>query len=130
MLLQEIWLSGVSWDEPLDIDLLRKFKAWNSELSQISKIKVPRCFQEDKPKDTSLHFFSDTSVDAYAAVVYQRMQYSNGKISVRLVAAKTKLAPLQATSISGHEQMSTLLSTNLSESIMNSLQIPKEKIYF
>ena len=130
VLLQEIWLSGVSWDEPLDIDLLRKFKAWNSELSQISKIKVPRCFQEDKPKDTSLHFFSDTSVDAYAAVVYQRMQYSNGKISVRLVAAKTKLAPLQATSISGHEQMSTLLSTNLSESIMNSLQIPKEKIYF
>ena len=122
MLLQEIWLSGVSWDEPLDINLLRKFKAWNSEYSQILKIKVTRCLQEeDQLKDTSLHFFSDKSVDAYAAVVYQRMQYSNGDISVRLVAAKTKVAPLQATSIPRLELMGALLSTNLSESTMNSL---------
>ena len=63
-----------------------------------------------------MHFFSDASVDAYAAVsdasvdayaavVYQKMQYSNGNISVRLVAAKTKVAPLQATSIPCFELM-------------------------
>ena len=131
VLLQEIWLSGLSWDEPLDMDLLKKFKAWNNELNQISKIKVPRCLQEDQqPKDISLHFFSDASVDAYAAVVYQRTQYNNDNVSVRLVAAKTKVAPLQATSIPRLELMGALLSTNLSESIRNSLQIPKENIYF
>ena len=92
-------------------------------------IKVPRCLQEDnQPKDISLHFFSDALVDAYAAMVYQRTQHSNGNISVRLVAAKTKVAPLQATSIPHLVLMGALSSTNLSESIMNSLQIPKENI--
>lgn len=92
-------------------------------MSQISKIKVPRCLQkDDQLKDTSWHFISDaSSVHAYAAVVYQRTQYSNGNILIRLVAAKTKV-----TSIQSLELMGALLHTNLSESLMNSLQIPKE----
>ena len=99
-------------------------------MSQISTIKVPRCLQKDyQLKDTSWHFVSDaSSVHAYAAVVYQRTQYGNGNISVRLVAATTKVAPLQATSTPLFELMGSLLSTDLSESTMNSLQISKEKI--
>lgn len=99
-------------------------------MSQISKIKVPRCLQkDDQLKDTSWHFISDaSSVHAYAAVVYQRTQFGNGNISVRLVAATTKVAPVQVTSTPLLDLMGSLLSTDLSESTMNSLQIPKEKI--
>lgn len=45
-----------------------------------------------------MHVFCDASKDAYAAVVYLTTIGENG-INVRLVASKTKVAPVKAISI-------------------------------
>ena len=41
----------------------------------------------------------DASENAYGAVVYLRIEYEDDTLSVYLVAAKTKVAPLEAVSI-------------------------------
>ena len=45
------------------------------------------------PIDTQLHGFCDTSLQAYAAVVYVQSLYQNGHIKVRIVALKTRVSP-------------------------------------
>ena len=49
-------------------------------------------------QEVSPHIFSDGSNEAYAAVVYLKVKYKNEESSRRLVAAKTKAAPLEVTS--------------------------------
>ena len=43
--------------------------------------------------------FLDASEKAYSVAIYLRNEYTDGTISVRLVAAKTRLAPLKTISI-------------------------------
>ena len=57
----------------------------------------------------TLHTFEDVSRDAYGAVVYSRTTYKSGALSIRFVAAKSRVAPLAATSIPRLELMAAVL---------------------
>ena len=48
---------------------------------------------------TELHGFSDASKIAYAAVIYMRSLYESGNVEVKLVASKSKVAPLKGQTI-------------------------------
>ena len=54
---------------------------------------------------------------AYGAVVYLKVIYESGSVSSRLVAAKTRVAPLAATSIPRLELMAAILGLRLTESV-------------
>ena len=71
MIMQELWLHGLEWNDPLEEDLRYKCIAWCNKLEQISEIKVPRCLHMNLEKqEVSLHVFSDVSNEAYAVVAY------------------------------------------------------------
>ena len=75
---------------------------WFEELRELTDVKVPRCLQLDrKVESVTLYTFTDASGEAYGAVAFARYQYKDGTISTRLVAFKTRVAPLSATSIPG-----------------------------
>ena len=74
--------------------------------------------------------FVDASQDAYGAVVYEKVEYQNGNPSIRLVASKTKVAPLQSISIPHLELMGAVLGNKLAETIVNALTISKDVITF
>ena len=71
------------------------------DLGSLIEAKVPRCYFQfiEESRHHEIHGFSDTSDKAYAAVVYLRATYANGSVDVRLVAAKTRVAPLSKQSI-------------------------------
>ena len=97
ILLQRLWESKVSWDEPVTEAVGDVWTRWRSELDLLSQIHIPRCYF---PKDVQvvsmqLHGFSDASQDAYAGVVYLRMQDADGDVHVALVASKTRVAPIK-----------------------------------
>eukprot|EP00112_Aurelia_sp_Birch-Aquarium-sp1_P014564 Seg3156.3 transcript_id=Seg3156.3/GoldUCD/mRNA.D3Y31 product="hypothetical protein" protein_id=Seg3156.3/GoldUCD/D3Y31 len=96
ILLQEMWTSGLEWDDLLDENLARNAKTWFTELKELAGITVPRCLQlEKRVVTTSIHTFTDASGEAYAAAIYARQQYDDGSTSVRLVVSKSRVAPLQ-----------------------------------
>ncbi|UYV72403.1 K02A2.6-like [Cordylochernes scorpioides] len=72
-----------------------------------------------------LHGFGDASEDAYAAAVYIRIPTDDG-VSVRLLASKTKLAPMRKMSIPRLELCAALLLTRLVKYIMEELSIKME----
>ncbi|XP_036340111.1 uncharacterized protein LOC118749414 [Rhagoletis pomonella] len=95
ILMQEVWRSGVSWDEPIGKEEQEKWWQWIRRLPAITDIKVPRCYPlVSHGERVQLHTFVDASVDAYAAVVYLRAE-KNADVDCCLVASKTRVAPLK-----------------------------------
>ena len=77
ILMQEIWIAGTDWDDPLLDETNRKVQMWFGELEELQRIKVPRSLQRrDAVKSTSLHTFVDASKSAYGGVVYVRTKYN------------------------------------------------------
>ena len=97
-----MWAAGLDCDDLFQEDLASKARKWFSELEDLPTVKVPRCLrlgQEEELLSQALHTFVDVSQDAYGAAIYSRAIYKSGTVSKRLAAAKTRLAPLEATSI-------------------------------
>ena len=63
--------------------------------------------------EVELHGFSDASQRAYAAVIYMRSRYSDGRVEVRLVASKSRVAPLKKQSIPRLELLGAVLLARL-----------------
>ena len=94
-------------------------------------MQVPRCLQLNSHVETvTLHTFTDASGDAYGAVTYVRYQYKNGTVSTSLVASKTRVAPLSATSIPRLELMGAVLGLRLTLSIAKVLKIDQSLLTF
>ena len=107
-------MAGLEWDELCPKELVYKSQEWFCELEVLPTIKVPRCLH-------TLHTFVDAWQDAYGAVVYLKVSYESGSVSSQLVAAKTRVTPLAATSIPCLELMAVILGLNKSLVLSNEL---------
>ena len=107
---------------------------WNDlfkELRQLAAIHVPRCLKEEKEvRKVTVHTFSDMSEKAYAAASYLCHEYEDGTVSTRLVAARSRLAPLKAMTIPWLELMGALAGLRLTLKICAALEIPRNKATF
>ena len=95
MQFQRRCVGKVNWDSRLEGKILAKWNHFFNEFSSSAKLNIPRCYlvKEKKPVCRQLHRFSDASEQAIAAVAL-RTVYEAGDLDVRLIASKTKLAPL------------------------------------
>ena len=73
---------------------------------------------QSHPTETQIHAFSDASNTAYAAVVYTRSSYENGNVQVRLVASKSKVAPIKKQSIPRLELLGAVILTRLVNTLL------------
>ena len=94
MLIQRAWLGGVDWDDPPPANHLEEWVAWFMELENLGQVEIPRCLKDTNRhiQHTSLQTFTDASEKAYAANVYSRQEYTDGTITLRLIASKTRLS--------------------------------------
>ncbi|CAH4035032.1 unnamed protein product [Pieris brassicae] len=67
----------------------------------------------DSPKYIDLHSFSDASQSAFGSCVYIKTISTNGDVTVQLLCAKSKVAPLKPTSIPRLELCAALVATKL-----------------
>ena len=97
--LQQLWLLNLEWDEVLPIDKAKAWNQWYGQLYALNDIQIPR-WSGFMPTASSiqLHGFADASKAAYGAVVYLRTVTSSA-VTVRLLQAKSKVAPLKTISI-------------------------------
>lgn len=131
MLIQEAWIAALRWDEELPDHFKTEWKRWFGELGELGAVRVLRCLKEDKElRDLTIHTFSDASEKAYAAATYVRHEYEDGTVSTRLVAAKSRLAPLEAMSIPRLELMGALTGLRLTLKICAALELPRNKATF
>ena len=113
ILFQELCLEKVDWDGELQGDLLKSWTLLLEELRCLSSVRIPRCYFQSTPVKCELHGFCDASHRAYAAVIYIRAIYSDGRIGVPLVASKSRVAPLKKQSIPRLELLGAVLLARL-----------------
>ncbi|XP_053968820.1 uncharacterized protein LOC128870244 [Anastrepha ludens] len=104
ILIQDIWRSGIDWDQPLNYELSLKWKTWIEYISVITSVSVPRC---------------------YSPLLYE--DDSGGHVVSRLVAAKAKVAPLRPLSIPRLELQAAVIGARLTNMVEEAHHIKFEK---
>ena len=110
ILLQDVWLSGIGWDDDIPVELLSRWQEWCRQLLEISKFSLPRAyspFTAEAPSLT-LHVFCDASSKAFAAAAYLRVEYL-ACVDCTLVASKVRVAPLKPMTIPRLELQAAVL---------------------
>lgn len=133
ILLQDVWRTGIQWDEEVNETYWERWRRWTALLQRISDIKIPRCYFSEATiehySQLQLHVFVDASEAAYAAVAYFRIIGTDGTPRCTLVAAKNKVAPLKPLTIPRLELQAAVLGVRLMRFILESHTVPVTERY-
>lgn len=108
ILLQEMWISQLGWDDTLPPNLHTVWYQVYDDLCNINNIAVPRYVFTTNDSMVEIHGFADASQRAYGCCIYVRAIVANN-IKVSLLIAKSKVAPVKAQSLPRLELCAALL---------------------
>lgn len=123
LLMQQIWLAGVAWDDSLEGDLLTSWQRFNQSLPQVSDIRIPRNVFRAESVAFELHGFCDASAVAYGAVVYVRSLLPNNSAILKIWCSKSKVAPIKDLSIPRKELLAARLLSKLINKVLDSSKL-------
>lgn len=132
LVLQEVTRMKLDWDDVVSGSLVDRWHRWVELLSSVSQVRIPRCIKPLEYNDAALelHCFSDASQVAYGAVSYLRCTNKLGQVSVRMVMAKSKVAPVKAITIPRLELQAALLAARLDATLRSELRLGLAPSYF
>lgn len=128
VMLQKLWQLNLGWDETIPLDL---FTSWNNlytQLESLNNIQIPRQCIIENATYYELHGFSDASEVSYGACVYLRSINESG-ILVRLICAKSRVAPLKSVSLPRLELCGAVLLARLVDKVVSALDINISKTF-
>ena len=130
-LLQRTWEARISWDDPVPREILIDWQRWAKELPMLTSRPLQIYYMESSKEADAIqiHGFSDASEKGYSAVVYIRILYSDSTVSISLMAAKTKVAPIKRETIPRLELSGALLLAKLLDSVKTTLNFSLSQIY-
>ncbi|XP_062709928.1 uncharacterized protein LOC134288608 [Aedes albopictus] len=129
--IQELWKQSCGWDDPLSPELQEQWQEYRRNLAGLENLTVPRWVGTGGHATAiELHGFCDASNKAYGACFYVRTISETGEVCVRLLTAKSRVAPLDNLK-KGNKRLSTprlelssaLLLAHLFEKVVSSLGI-------
>lgn len=128
MILQKLWQQNIDWDQSISQDIEKEWIKYINNLPFISSLQVNRHVLCDDAKIIELHSFSDSSERAFGACIYVRSTNVNGDVTVRLLCAKSKVAPLKPTTIPRLELCAALLAARLCKAVIGSLRSKPDRV--
>ncbi|XP_062701902.1 uncharacterized protein LOC134285339 [Aedes albopictus] len=128
IMFQHLWLYDLQWDDPLPACICDEWIELKETLHYIEAIRINRWIP-DHDNRLELHGFVDASEAAYAAVVYARSVDESGNVTVNIVAAKTKVAPIQQISLPRLELLAAELLVDLMARVMESFSHLAVELY-
>ena len=91
--------------------------------TKVLNIEIKRCYTKNKGiKEIRLVGFCDASKIRYAACIYICGKYTDESRSAKMIAAKTRVAPLTNQGISGLERLEALTLSRLMKTVKRALQ--------
>ena len=111
--------------------MANRIQNWFSQLQCLAKVKAPRGLRNQQPvKSKEVVTFVDASQQAYGAVSYLRCEYEDGSVTSRLIASKSKVAPLTPITIPRLELMGAIVGLRLTQSVSRVLEVPVKAATF
>eukprot|EP00794_Sanderia_malayensis_P021143 gene21143-biopygen14691 len=132
IILQELCLEKLGWDDEIPQTAINRWNSWIKELPNLVKLAVPRCFQPEnfgEVKRVELHHFCDASENGYGAS-YVRTISREGEINCSFAIGKSRLAPLKPMTIPRLELSAATVAVKLDRMLKRELEICVEKSVF
>lgn len=118
-IMQEVWRRGTGWDSKIDADLSEQWTAWLTHMKNLRDVTVPRTYiNYSEATSLQLHVFVDASTTAYAAALYWRAETEDGRVSLALIVAKARVAPLKLTSVPRLELQAAVLGAKMAATVL------------
>ncbi|XP_055615401.1 uncharacterized protein LOC129761693 [Toxorhynchites rutilus septentrionalis] len=120
--MQLVWKEQIPWDSTLPPVIRQMWEEYQVQVAQIRNIRIPR-FVLSLCKNSALqmHGFCDASMQAYGACIYVRSIAPDEYCTVRLIATKSRVAPLEVKSIARLELCAALLLSQLTNTVLDSI---------
>ncbi|XP_075163362.1 uncharacterized protein LOC142235997 [Haematobia irritans] len=129
LIMQQIWLDKVGWDDGLTPLTCITWQNFLKTCPDIQSVKIPRWVQFTPESKVELHGFCDSSEKAYAATLYIRLETGND-IKCHLLVAKTRVAPIKKLSLPRLELCGAVLLSTLVSSTVPRLQLTSYDLHF
>lgn len=127
IILQKLWASKVSWEDPLPPKLETDWLTFFKSLSLLNEIRIPRHILSTSYTLIEIHAFSDASLHAYSACIYIRSISADGDVKVHLMMSKSKVAPLKGMTMPRLELCGALLAIRLAHKVKTSLRLKVDR---
>ncbi|XP_057338482.1 uncharacterized protein LOC130676347 [Microplitis mediator] len=130
ILMQDLWLEKIGWDDSLSPQIIHRWKKFRDELPELLQLKIPRWLNISSDiSNIEIHGFSDASQHAIAAAVYIKTHHHLTPAKITLVCAKTRVAPLKRLTIPRLELSAALLLTELISHVQTTLNLQDVPVY-
>ncbi|XP_065075451.1 uncharacterized protein LOC135699156 [Ochlerotatus camptorhynchus] len=129
ILMQELWSLSCGWDDPVPHAIQLKWDNFRRELPKIATYRIDRYAFLPEAR-VELHTFADASTAAYGACTYVCCENALGVVKIRLLASKSKVAPLKRLTIARLELCACVLAAHLYHRIKESINIHVSASYF
>ena len=120
------------WDDPLPRHLQLEWDVLMTTMLHMEDIRIPRAIYSTSAGDPWLVTFWDGSLDAHAVCIYLRMQKENQwgeqEAEARLLYAKSRVAPLEGTTIAKMELQGLVQATRSLLKIIRALDQKIERV--
>lgn len=129
-LIQEIWRSGIGWDDPITTEQNKTWLSFIYNVQLLKKLEIERYIPASPHGEGELHIFCDASEKVYAAAVYFVSIGANGHRTSKLILGKAKVAPLKPISIPRLELQAAVLGSRLAQSVKHESDYKIDKCYY
>ena len=129
MLLQELWLHKINWDDALPSQVSSRWLKIRKDLTNLARFSITRWLNTSSDSSIALHGFSDASQFAMAAVVYMVVLKPSTGGKTSLICSKTKVAPLKRLTIPRLELTAALLLAKLIKHAHATLRMDIKRTY-
>lgn len=129
-LIQELWRSGIGWDDAVSPEHNEAWRSFISNLQCLKNLEVDRYVPATTSKEGELHTFVDASEKIYAAAVYFVSTNATNNRVARLVTGKARVAPLKPISIPRLELQAAVLGSRLADSVKRESDYTIKNCYY
>ena len=112
-------MDKISWDQTISVTLQEHYGRHRQQFKELEDIKMSRrVLPAQTTKDLQLHVFCDASTTSYKSLVYMRQETSEGTTHVKMLTAKTRVAPIKCICVPRMELCAALLGSKLVEATL------------
>ncbi|XP_055589945.1 uncharacterized protein LOC129742126 [Uranotaenia lowii] len=129
MIMQQIFLLSCGWDDEVSESIKEKWQQYVDELPKLQQFHLNRLVLLPG-SEIQLHTFTDASEMAYGCCIYVRSTDSKGNVSVHLIAAKSRLAPLRRVTLPRLELCAAETGAHLFTAVKRALAIQISESFF
>lgn len=129
ILLQRLWADKTDWDEPVPLPIRNSWLKFSQQIKSLSDLRIPRHVIPNRNTVVSieLHSFCDASQQAYGSCIFLRTICIDGSITVNLLCAKARVAPIKVCTIPRLELCGALLGAQLSTAVTKALRYKTDR---